>query len=162
MPHAYDDLWHAWQEGAQPDESYQKYYQLLASFSPQSVEAQAMLGFCSYLSHDTNQAIASYQQAVRLNPQFFWPYYNLGVIAYQSQEYAKAQEFFQQALRVDPKATIQVLMSSKIYIDILRSPSFREYNILEHLQAGYQKAYALMLLSNQHKQPSSPETVQLF
>ena len=54
---------------------------------------------------DTDEAIASYERAIALNPDMFESYNNLGALYFKNGNYQSAQADFTQALRVRPDST---------------------------------------------------------
>jgi len=100
-------------------EEYEHYYKMLIAYIPQRADAYGMMGFCAYHLGKIQEAIFYYQEAVRLNPHFFWFHYSLGVSYFNSGMYDKAGESFVNARSVDPSITYKFLFSSKVYQPIL-------------------------------------------
>jgi tetratricopeptide (TPR) repeat protein len=132
------------------------YHQAVAHFFPfQKAEAYGMLGFCYERLGQDPQAVASYQQAIALNPDYFWPYYNLGVIFYRQAQYSKAGDYLTQGLKLDPIKTIVLLSRSKVYNDVNLSGQRAVSDYFQGLQEGRREAYLLMMDSLLHQQSGS-------
>jgi len=116
-------------------------------FSFQKSEAYGMLGFCYERLGEESLAINSYQQAITINPDYFWPYYNLGVIYYDKSQYSKAQDYFVEALQQVPVKTIFFLTRSKVYNDVKLSMINGSYDFLLSLKKGRREAYELLMES---------------
>ncbi len=123
------------------------YHKAVAQFFAfQKAEADGMLGFCYERLGQEPQAVASYQQAIAFNPDYFWPYYNLGIIFYREGQYPRAADYFRQAIEQNPVKTIILLSRSKVYNDVKLSDNMGGlYNPLESLKQGRANAYILMM-----------------
>lgn len=145
-----------------------KYYQTISDYVPDIAEAQHLLGVCHFLLGHTQQALANQQQAVVLEPRFFWAWYDLGLMYYQQGDFSQSAKAFQQALRVSPVETMRIARSSKIFVEILRSAQAAESLTAEHLENGYRNAARLLKASVQHLRgqtvhiPESELRIKLF
>jgi tetratricopeptide (TPR) repeat protein len=101
-------------------------------------------GLCVAFSRagESVKAIASCQQAIRLNPQFANPYYNLGVI-YESQgQYADALAALQRAISLKPNFPAAFYTVAGVYAAQGREQeAVTEYLKAIHLKADYAQAY---------------------
>ncbi len=156
MPHTYDDLYRNMVQGGAVDDSYPAYFKLVAQYQPQLAEGHALLGYCLYRSGHMEEAIASYEKAIALNPHYFWSWYDLGLIYYQLGDFDKAAVFLQQALKAPPEATLQALTASKLYSDILTSTAFSAFNAVDHLRQGYARAQVILFLAIAKQSQSIP------
>ena len=122
------------------------YHQAVAHFFPyQKAEAYGMLGFCYERLGQQSQAVTSYQQAISLNPDYFWPYYNLGVIFYQKEKFSQAVDYLSQGLEQIPIKTVFLLSRSKVYNDVNLSKKEGPSDYLQSLKQGRREAYILMM-----------------
>ncbi len=82
----------------------EEYYRRALQLSPRSSEALSNLGNVYFAKKDTPSAIASYQQAIDLDPQKAAYYYNL-YRAYSQETFlsGKLDRAFQRARQLDPK-----------------------------------------------------------
>ncbi len=104
---------------------YDTYFRTVADFLPLMPEAHSMRGFCAYYMGRPDDAIAAYEQAIALNPQFFWYYHNLGILLFQQGHYERAVEVLETALSSPPDMILKLIQSSvMIYRHVLyhRSP----------------------------------------
>lgn len=127
--------------------NYTIYYERLVEYMPQRPEAYALLGFCYYQTGKSQEAIASFISAMKLNPDFFWTPYNLGVIYFRQGRYQEAATMLRRAIALKPQVTLKTIFSSRIYGEIIRSVKDFDYAIEKNLQAGYRDAYRLLKLS---------------
>lgn len=105
---------------------YDTYFRTAADFLPLMPEAHGMRGFCAYYMGRPDDAIAAYEQALALDPYFFWYYHNLGILLFQQGHYERAIEVLEQALSAPPDMILKLIQSSvMIYRHVLyhRSPS---------------------------------------
>ena len=124
------------------------YHKAVAHFFPiQEAEAWGMLGFCYDRLGNQPQAIESYQKAISLNPDYFWPYYDLGVILYKQAQYTQAESYLTQALEQDPVKTLVLLSRSKVYNDVNLSRQKGPLNYIQELEGGRKEAYILLMSS---------------
>ena len=124
------------------------YHQAVAHFYKyQKSEAYGMLGFCYERLGQKDQAIDSYQQAIKTTPDNFWPYYNLGVIYYNQGQYSKAQDYLYQAIEQSPVKTLFLISRSKVYNDVKLSMTVGSYDYIQGLKEGRIEAYALLMES---------------
>jgi tetratricopeptide (TPR) repeat protein len=54
---------------------------------------------------DKDRAIADYNQAIKLDPNFAMAYYDRGVVYYKKRDYARARADWTKALQIDPNYT---------------------------------------------------------
>lgn len=139
---------------------YIAYYQKVAEFISDSGAAHGMLGFAYYHQGDVEKAVRSYQNAVRISPQFFWFHYNLGVLLLKKKDYARAAEAFAKGLEAPFKDSLIFFRSSKVYLDLLRGQQVTDRLLAERLQAGYKQAQQLLIACKYYSQ--NPEAAQLI
>jgi superkiller protein 3 len=60
------------------------------------------MGLISLLKDEHDQAIASFQKAIDLNPGYANAYYNMGLAYSQLKEYRKAARYYQKAVAINP------------------------------------------------------------
>lgn len=128
---------------------YLPYYQKAVETLPLEPHAHAMLGFCYYYKGDLSRALQEYQKAISLNPYFFWFHYNKGILLLKDKKYELAKESFQKALATNPDSVFRMILSSKIYQQIIFSSSANMSALLvERLKSGYADCYRLLTLTN--------------
>ncbi len=135
---------------------YINYYEKVAAYMPHYAEAHGLLGFLYYQEGDTEKAKGSYLKAITLDQEFFWYPYSLGLILFKEGQYAEALALLNKAVKLNPELTIKKILSSKIYLDILRSGNINQFPWEQRLQEAYRQAYLLMVLSQQHLQGGKP------
>jgi tetratricopeptide (TPR) repeat protein len=109
------------------------YYKKVSQYVEPSSDMFALLGFCQYLNGDKEEAVRSYKQAVKLDPNFFWNHYNLGVMAFNDQKYLEAAAYFEAASKADiDKTALAILSSLMIYMPLT-------YNGTEEMTAWLDK-----------------------
>jgi tetratricopeptide (TPR) repeat protein len=124
-----------------------KYYEQLNRVMPWMAEGYAVLGFCNYRRGQKENAYEQFQKACILDPHFFWACQNSAVMSLEAGRYDAAEQFFSLALNQDPRYTLNVLVSSKVYRDLLTlDPSYNPAAALEERYA--QNAKMLYLLNN--------------
>ena len=139
-----EDLW----------QEYMDYYAKVVRDFPRIAEAYGMLGFCSFHLGKMDVAIFYYQQATRLNPQFFWYLYNLGVLYYKNFNEKEARESFLKAFNTDAELNLKLIYSSRLYQQIFwPEKNFGGYSVEKNLQAGYQTCEQLIKILNQPGKP---------
>jgi tetratricopeptide (TPR) repeat protein len=74
----------------------------MAEKSPESAMAQSSLGLVLFQQDRTEEAIAHYMEAIRLDPSYAGSYNNLGVIYSDRGWMDKAVQMFQTSLRISP------------------------------------------------------------
>jgi len=130
-----------------PSEDIIEYYQQLTVAMPWMAEGYALLGFCHHRQGLKEKAYEEFQKACMIDPQFFWPCQNLAVMTLEAGQYAAAEQVFALALNADPQHTLQSIMSSKVYRDILAAdPSYNPAAGLQEIFATDTKI--LYLLKN--------------
>jgi len=124
-----------------------KYYDAIIGYAPQMAEAYHLLGLGHHFLGENHAALGNQHKAVLLNPNFFWAWYNLGVMEYQEGKFAKAAESFQRALALRPEFVGKVLVSSRIFVEIIRSSETTEVLNAQRVQTGYREAEQLLAAS---------------
>jgi tetratricopeptide (TPR) repeat protein len=144
-----------------PPDELMSYYEQIGKIFPWMPEGHAVLGFCHYRRGNKEKAAELFQKACALDPQFFWPCRNLAVIALEAGQYAAAEQLLSLALNADPRYTLEKIMTSKAYRDILTGdPS---YNPAVGLQEIYAKdLQTLGLLKNKTVPSASALHVRIF
>ncbi|OGX33197.1 MAG: hypothetical protein A2787_02575 [Omnitrophica WOR_2 bacterium RIFCSPHIGHO2_01_FULL_48_9] len=135
---------------------YVDYYEKIVEFMPQNADAHALLGFCYYHLAEPQKAIAAYQKAVALNPQFFWSAYSLGVIYFQNQKYPQASAVLSSAISSSVDATLTLLYRSRVYQPLI---AIADKDLPSRLRKGYENAYVLLVLS-QYRQKKFAEVIK--
>lgn len=70
----------------------------------ETAEAHAMKGELSFARGDENSAIASWQQALQINPNHFYSVVNLGKLYLTKQDLARATPYLDRAIQIDPSS----------------------------------------------------------
>lgn len=73
--------------------------------NPNNADAWAILAESRFHWDDKENAIAAYQQAIRLRPNDPWLYYGVGVVHRSNDAQEKAIQEFQRASKIDPQCT---------------------------------------------------------
>jgi tetratricopeptide (TPR) repeat protein len=85
--------------------------------SPKSAAYYNNRGVAYANKKDYDQAIAKYNEAIRLDPKLAQFYYNRGVAYFHKQEYDKAVNDFSEAIRLDPKDINAYNYRGNVYVD---------------------------------------------
>ncbi len=154
-PESFDYLVQTAVEGKKFDkhllETYSFYYQKVTEYVPHRADAYGMLGFCDYHLGKKEEAIASYEKAIEINPDFFWFYYNLGVIYFKDGQYKEAYEVFKKTVKVKPQATLSFIQWSKrIYMPLVIIKIRLGDSVEEELKTGYRDCYKLLAMLQQY------------
>lgn len=96
------------------------YYERIIEYFPQQADAYGLLAFCQYHLGHPEQALQFYEKAATLNPHFFWYPYHAGLIYRQLGRPLEAARSFERALAVPPQENLKILLSSRIYQELLR------------------------------------------
>ena len=67
-----------------------------------------------FIEKDWSQAIAFYQQAIELNPNYFWSHYNLGRALSQLQRWSEALVHYQKALELQPSNELLIVLLQEL------------------------------------------------
>ncbi len=135
-----------------------RYYRLINWALPEQADAYGLRGFCYYKMGKYQQAVEYYTIASRLAPDFFWYHYARALSFLQIKQYLAAKEAFALALACDPMNTLQHMLSSKIYLDIIAGQKDVSW-IQTHLQQGY---YVSNYLKNNPPQENMLNDLHLF
>ena len=139
-------------------EVYKIYYEKAAEFFPQMAEVHGMLGFIYYHLGDSDKALNSYRNALRLNPYFFWFHYNLGLLYFQNGQYDKAAILFAQALKTNQGLNLKIIYNSSVYRPIFASAqNWGDYPVEENIKQGYKDCHLLLNLSQKRQQDASSQ-----
>jgi tetratricopeptide (TPR) repeat protein len=129
------------------DQQYLNYFTSVIDIFPTQWDAYLALGLCQYYSQNQTKAIELLQKSAQIEPNFFWTNYNLGLLHFSSKRYADAAHSFQKALSADPKQSVQFLMRSKIYQQILQSVQPFPINFGSRIKAAYENSATLLIVS---------------
>lgn len=136
MPKTYDFLFQDEVSKARL-KMYKAYYEAVLNVFPNNDQAYAMLGFYFYQIGDLTQARINYEKAHALVPNFFWNSYNLVSVYLDLNEYTKAAAMLQSSLKIEPGESIQKIMSSRIYQQIIVDQKLSSQDLTQHLKMGY-------------------------
>ncbi|MCD4779645.1 MAG: tetratricopeptide repeat protein [Candidatus Omnitrophica bacterium] len=127
---------------------YAQYADQLRVYIPQSVEAYHLRGVIDYHLDRKDNAVRSFQMAIRVNPDFFLSYYNLGLVLFEKKEYQEAARVFKAAFQLNPQKTVRVLRASKVlYQPLLKSVEReKKINLMDRVKEAYQEAYLMNIL----------------
>ena len=131
-----------------PDiKKYLKFYKKVAVYMPDRADANGLIGFCYYKIGQNEKAIAYYQKAIQLNPNFFWFYHNLGVIFFKNKEYDKAANAFAKAVQTDTNKSLMYIHSSqRIYIPIYKGKIKTFSDMKDQIDRGVADSYYYLSL----------------
>jgi len=128
------------------------YYEKVVEYMPYRADAHGLLAFCHYHLGEHEKAISSYQKAIKINPHFFWFHYNLGVIYFKQGRFDQSIESLKRSLGIRPEISLQILISSKLFMDIIIKGGELDNALDENLKTGYHDAYTLLILGYYHLQ----------
>ncbi len=118
-----------------------RYLKVLSMALPKDGHIQAMLGFCYYHLKDYPKALHYYKRAADLSPAVFWYHYGVATVYLLMNNAVLAQQHMARALTCQPQATIQEMMTSKMYGSLFIN--LKEFQWLgQHLNQGYLVAQA--------------------
>ncbi len=129
--------------------AYVAYFEKIVELMPERFDAHVFLGPCYFYQGRKDLALRAFQEAVRLNPGFFWSTYNLGVLGAQGGNCPLAAEAFALALKVPLSETLQNMRASKLYVDLSRDAGDFGSLVEQDLKAAYANAVPLMALAEQ-------------
>jgi len=142
------------------------YYQTVRFYYPDMADAAGLEGFCYYHLGDLTTALAAFEEAARLNGNFFWWHYNRGLIYREMKDDASAVAALEAALNVRPADTLDDVLRSKIYRQVLFAVRGPE-ELMQNLKHGYDNAARILYrLKNpsvqfpQYDQPDSAHDLQ--
>ncbi|MFA5087917.1 MAG: tetratricopeptide repeat protein [Candidatus Omnitrophota bacterium] len=98
---------------------YLIYLKIVARAFPDA-QADTIAGFLHAKSGNLPAAVSHFTRAKKIEKDFFWPYYNIGLIYFRTNQYAAAIESMTAALALNPSPSITVILSSRIYMQLLR------------------------------------------
>jgi len=128
---------------------YMMFYVRIAAFFPDRADAYNMLGYCFYKNGQLNDAVKSYQKAISIESDFFWPYYNLGLLYLKNGYYAQAREQFAKAVETDSKRALEIIKGSTIiYRGILISNTVYMRNTTHRLNVAYENTRTFLKVLN--------------
>jgi tetratricopeptide (TPR) repeat protein len=78
---------------------------------------------------DVESAVAHFERAVELAPQFSEAWNHLGTIAYQSRDYTRAETCFRKALDADPNAFQPLVNLGGVSINLSKFEDALQYNL---------------------------------
>ena len=113
------------------------YFQSMIHREDTRIDAYAMMGFCYYHLGQKDKALAAYQEAVNLRPDFLWFQYDLGVIYLEQNQYQQAEQAFQKAFLTRQQYNLDFLKNSKIFASIHLSADIRGPSFVKRLRDGY-------------------------
>lgn len=145
-------LYHEGQASLSQNElqSYVAYFKTVLDYMPDSSAAALALGFCHERLGHRGKAFQYFLKATEFNPKNFWGYYNLGLAYFRDGQYQKAVDSLSKNISIGPKDALELIMSSKIYKDLLLSAPDINEKLKHRLDEGFQEAYCLRMLSYYH------------
>jgi tetratricopeptide (TPR) repeat protein len=82
---------------------------------------------------DVQGAVAHFERAVEMAPQFSEAWNHLGTIAYQSRDYTRAENCFRKALEADPNAFQPLVNLGGVSLNLNKFEEALEYNLYAEL-----------------------------
>ena len=134
---------------------YEKYLKKVVHFLPQRPDAHGLLGFCQYYLGKRKEAVAAYENAVKVYRDVFNFHYNLGIIHMQDGDDAKAFEHLKAALDTDAMDNVRFISNSRMYFPFFKSgqsPEILAGSIGETLRDGYRQCYLLFFFNCERTQ----------
>jgi tetratricopeptide (TPR) repeat protein len=134
---------------------YQFYYQHVYDLMPNRMDALGLYGYCSYYLGQPEEAREAYEQALEINPHFFWFYHNLGIIHFQQGDYDQAVAVLSEALNTRPENVFRVIsLSPRIYMPLVkgRQDAIDQARLTRQIKRGYRNVYLLLIKSLQEKE----------
>jgi len=125
---------------------YFNYFHLVTKAMPDNAQGQLMLGYLYEITGDKKEARIFLKKAYLLDPLFFFTAFDLALVLFEQGEYAQSAGLLQKALAMAPDSTLQKMMSSIIYRQILSSMKDGR-DIVFSLQQAYHDAYVLLIES---------------
>ena len=138
-------------------DKYLFYYDKVSDYLPKNADAYFMKGYCYTQTGLFDKAQKNFQQAIDLNPHFFWGYYNLGIVHLKLGQWDAAIESFQKALNTKPEITIKILLTSKVFQQLLVQLDQPGKILPINLKTAYKDCYQLILLSNTLKKATEKQ-----
>jgi len=142
---------------ALPIDKYLFYYDKVSDYLPKNADAYYMKGYCYTQKGHLSQAQKSFQQSIDLNPQFFWAYYNLGMVSLKLGQWDTAIESFHKALSTKPEITVKIMLTSKVFQQLLVQIDQPGKILSINLKTAYKDCYQLILLSNTLKKAAEKQ-----
>lgn len=101
-------------------DDYSRYYKKVTEVLPDLADAFGLYGYTLYRQGKTQEAKDAYQNAVKLDPDFFWFHYNLGLLYFHDQQFEKAAESMRKGLSVDKITTFTFIINSpRLYLPLI-------------------------------------------
>ena len=105
----------------------------------------ADLGYTYAQSGKWKEALKSYKQAVRINPDFAEAHFNLGAAYYELGEYKKAIKSYKQAVRLDPDFAEAHLYLGRVYnVSFKLKKAIKSFKQAIRLNPNYVDAHFLL------------------
>jgi tetratricopeptide (TPR) repeat protein len=120
--------------------TFSLYYGKVAEMFPDNDAGHYLSGYCEYYSGKLDPARAQFEEAIRLNPYFFWSYYNLGVIYFQQGDFLKSADILSRTFTFKKEITLDILRQGafygQIWQNIANPPQILEKNLDEGQEDG--------------------------
>lgn len=130
--------------------AYFDYFQLVTEAIPDNSDGALMLGYLYAVTGHGSQAGMLFKAAHRIDPHFFFTEFNLGLFLFKQGDYTQSAEILQKALMIPPQETVNRMMNSMVYRQILASGG-DHLDVGASLQQSYHDAYIIMLESLAHR-----------
>lgn len=144
-------------------DAYRFYYGKVSEYMPANANAHYVRAYCLILEGRTELAVEAFGHSIELNPHFFWSHYNLGLIHLKNEQPDLAAESFRKALEAKPDVSLKIMLSSKVFQQLLlQLPNSGEV-LTKNIKRGYADTQKLLALSEHlKKQPekSMPEPLR--
>lgn len=133
---------------------YAHYYETVAAYIPNLADANGLAGYVNGVLGHTEKAIQYYQQAIAINPHFFWFHHNLGMLYYRQGDYDAAIQSCETALQKTPEqAFLFVKTSERLYLPIILSDADNnvQQKLVGQMRDGYRQCQLLIVNSYAQK-----------
>ncbi len=137
---------------------YNDYFLALKKAAPKlAIDLNGLIGYCYIYLNDYPKAQSVLEEAIALEPRFFWNYYNLAYAYIHEGKNDKAAQTLIKAIAIPPQATFMYFQESKFVYFPLIYPGKEQAPALlnQNLNQGYQLSAIIINLikSNQSLDP---------
>ncbi len=140
--------------------TFYTYFKMAADFFPDSDAAHALLGFCCYYQGNLDQALANYEKALQIKPDFWWNNYNLAVIYFNKSNFNKSAVLLTKLLSLDYQASFMYIHNTPFYQQIWQYMQNPAPVIVNHFNLDTENALLMLTLCYLHLNERS-QAVQL-
>lgn len=144
-------LWALAENGPRSDNfknTNKEYYAKIRELFPRRSEGYGLSGFIAFFEGNLSEAGDYYEQAIKIDPDFFWYHYNLGLIRFRQGLYEEAYNSLFNALKLPASSVLKKVQGSpQIYGNIISAMPYSKKKFAAHINGGYKNAAVLLLES---------------